>query len=541
MMGAELPDDINEDITNSFDNLLFYDEHTFGAAESISDPLAENSVIQWGEKAAYAWTAVKESSLLREKGMGFMQQFIDKSDVPTIAVFNTLNWNRSGLVTVYIDHEILPQGRKFKIVDGDNNIVHAQPMSSRSDGTYWALWVKEVPPFGYKTLSIYVSDELNDKELMENSNNGFENEYYRIKIDAEKGVIKEIYDKDLKMNLVDNESEIKLGEFIYEQIANRHSMERLTNANRDTVYVPLDKKLTYLSDIKTSDIEKGEIWNSVKINGMIPVCADDRGVNFEIRLYNVDKRIELLYGMHKLPVTSPEAVYVAFPFKLGENSNLAFDVQGGIVYPGINQLEGTASDWNTVQNFASLKNQKGQIVYSSNDVPLVQFGDINTGRFYYKHQPEKPHIYSWVLNNYWTTNYRASQEGEMKWKYNVTSSKDNSNTFAYRFGWGSRVPFLARVMPAGDKKANNVSNSVFDINVPNLLLVNAKPALSGEGIILQLRETEGDHAIVDINKLMQDSGASAMYEVTVLEEKIKQLNAPILIEHFETKFIQIVK
>lgn len=541
ILGADLPKDINDDISDVYDNLLFYDEHTFGAAESISDPLAENTVIQWGEKAAYAWTAVKESSLLREKAMGFIQQFIKKSNMPTIAIFNTLNWKRSGLVTVYIDHEILPQGKKFQILDNEGNSIPAQIMSSRSDGSYWALWVTDVPSFGYKTLSINVSDESFSNSMKQINNKDLQNKYYDLEIDYEKGVITKIFDKELNTNLVDENSEIKLGEFIYEQLENRHSMERLTGANRDTVYVPLKKELSNLSNIHVTNIEEGDIWSSIKILGNIPVCADERGVNIEIRLYKVDKRIELLYDMRKLPVTKPEAVYVAFPFKLGNENNLVFDVQGGIVYPGINQLEGTASDWNTVQNFASVKSNNGQIVYSSNDVPLVQFGDINSGRFYYKHIPEKSHIYSWVLNNYWTTNFKASQEGEMKWNYNITSSSNNSNTFAYRFGWGSRVPLLSRVMPSGNVKNENVANSILNIGVSNLLLVNAKPALSGEGIILQLRETEGDHAIIDINKLMQDTGAKEIYEVTILEEKVKQLNSPVLVEHFETKFIQIIK
>jgi hypothetical protein len=421
------------------------------------------------------------------------------------------------------------------------NIVPAQAMSSRSDGTYWALWITEVPSFGFKTLSIIVSDETIDKSIPTGSREKFESKYYDLEIDTDKGIISRLFDKELKMNLVDESSEIRFGEIIYETLTNRHSMERLTHANRDTVYVPLDREMTNLSQIKISDAEEGTIWNSIKIHGILPECADERGVNIEIRLYNVDKRIELLYDMIKLPVTEPEAVYVAFPFKFGDAGNLSFEVQGGIVYPGINQLEGTASDWNTVQNFASVKNQDGQIVYSSNDIPLVQFGDINTGRFYYKHKPEKPHIYSWVLNNYWTTNYKASQEGEMKWRYNITSSSDNSNTFAYRFGWGSRIPLLSRVMPASNEKSENESASIININVPNLLLVNAKPALSGNGVILQLRETEGDHAILDVNRLKQETGASEAFEVTILEEKVKPLNAPLLIEHYETKFIQIVK
>jgi hypothetical protein len=277
----------------------------------------------------------------------------------------------------------------------------------------------------------------------------------------------------------------------------------------------------------------------VKINGKIDGCADQRGVEMEIRLYNTSKRIELSYNMVKLPVTSPEGVFIAFPFKMKDNDKLSFDVQGGIVSPGINQLEGTSADWNVVQNFASVKNDEAQILYSSNDVPLVQFGDINTGRFYYKHQPEKPHIYSWVLNNYWTTNFRASQQGEMKWRYYLTSSSNISNSFATKFGWDSRVPMLARVIPPKNSKTTSevTSRSLMDLDVPNLLLVNARPSPLVNGVILHLREMEGDHAILDIQKLLDQTGAIQAFEVNVLGEELKQLTSPLLIEHFETKFI----
>ncbi len=148
-------------------------------------------------------------------------------------------------------------------------------------------------------------------------------------------------------------------------------------------------------------------------------------------------------------MNDPEAVYVAFPFAL-EQGTLQFEAQGGLVQPGENQIPGTATDWNTVQNFAALRSPAGQIVLVSDEIPLMQFGGINTGRFKPGAKPETQQIYSWVLNNYWTTNFRSSQEGEMSWSYALTSSRDASNSFATQFGWGVRVPFVSRVLPKGN-------------------------------------------------------------------------------------------
>ncbi|MCK4748353.1 MAG: glycosyl hydrolase family 38, partial [Bacteroidales bacterium] len=248
IMGAELPEDLNHDISAIQDAMLFYDEHTYGAAESISDPLAENSVIQWNEKAAYAWEAVKKSRMLREKAMGYIQPYIDKSDVPTIAIFNTLNWERSGLVTVYIDHEILPGNKEFEISDFQGNKIAAQALDGRTDGTYWGLWVENIPAMGYKLYRIEVSDGTRLVDRLRPVESVFENDFYKLELDAETGVITSIFDKELQLELVDKRDTVKMGQFIYEKLANRHQMERFTHGKMDTVYVPLEGERYCMTD-----------------------------------------------------------------------------------------------------------------------------------------------------------------------------------------------------------------------------------------------------------------------------------------------------
>lgn len=534
-MGAELPAGLNSEITGIQDALLFYDEHTMGAAESIRDPLAENSVIQWNEKAAYAWDAVKESRLFQERAMGFLQPFIERQEAPSIAVFNTLNWERSGLVTTFIDYEILPDNKEFRIVDGQGNEAPAQMLSSRTDGAYWGIWVEGVPALGYKSYRIEVSDK---DRIMPGATAGkqvFENVFYRLEISPEKGGVASLYDKELGRELLATGDTVLMGQFIYEELDNRHQMERFTHNKMDTVYVPLEGERHYLRGLEITRAQEGPIWSSLYLKGVIP-GADPRGLNLEIRLYHTDKRLELHYGMHKLAVTSPEAVYVAFPFG-PEGGKLGFEAQGGIVYPGENQLEGTASDWNTLQNFAFARNEDAQVVIGSNDVPLVQFGAINTGRFYYLRQPETTHLYSWVLNNYWTTNFKASQEGELKWSYYLTSSGDNSNALATRFGWGSRVPLPARVFPAGEKEAAATARSWMDVSAPNLLLVAVRPAEDGNGVLLQFRETEGKEAALAVDGLLKGNIFTAASEVNLFGEEIRTLDEELRIGALETRFV----
>lgn len=54
-------------------------------------------------------------------------------------------------------------------------------------------------------------------------------------------------------------------------------------------------------------------------------------------------------------------------------------------------------------------------------IPMMEFGAINTGRFTSGAKPQSNRMYSFVLNNYWTTNFNTDQHGGMKWSYYVKS------------------------------------------------------------------------------------------------------------------------
>jgi len=531
MLGADISENTIKNIEAIQDANLFYDEHTYGAAESIRDPQCRNSVEQWAEKSSYVWEAVKKSRILREEAKGLIQSYLPKAEVPTITIFNTLNWERSGLSEVYIDHEILPKEKSFRIVDENGNEIMAQPLRSRSDGTYWGLWAEDVPPMGYKIYRIQVNEEIRKEEKKINFAGKLENDFYKLVIDQEKGAIKSLFDKEMQQELVDENSKWQLGQFIYERLSNRRQLEkfRLEKAWR-----------TSFSYVRTENGVNGPIWKSLIIHGTAEDCADNKGVTCEIRLYNHQKRIELHFAMRKLAVEAPEAVYVAFPFQL-QNGQIIFEAQGGMVIPGKDQLAGTASDWNTVQGFASVRNNNAQIIWGSTEIPLVHFGGLNIGNFDYVSKPKNPHIFSWVLNNYWTTNFKASQQGELNWSYFLTSSKNNSNSFATKFGWGSRVPFLSRVIPAGKEVKTMNLTSLLNLKADNILLVNSKPSYDGKGIIFHLREINGQRARLSFVDVLKNEIIKKVSEINVLEEDLLDSISSLNFEPFETKFVKLGK
>ncbi len=529
LLGMSIPSSTFQRLEKIYDALLFWDEHTLGAAESISQPLVENSVVQWAEKSAYVWEAVKDSRILQESAMGLVQPHIPREEVPTIAVFNTLNWTRSGIAEVYVDHEILPTGKAFRLVDEKGKEASAQISRSRADGTYWYLRVENIPPLGYKVYRLELLDKPHKSTEDSKTQEGvLENDYYRMAIDPKRGSVSSLFDKQLGVELLDKQSPWLLGQFIHETISNRSQLEQfhLVSCQRH----PVDK----VSIQKTLD---GPLWKSIHITGETPTAAENTPLRIEIRLHHNEKRIEFHYALIKKDITAPEAIYISFPFELPQ-AEVSYEAHGGTVSPGINQLEGTSSDWNAIQNFIALRSPKGQIVLVSDEIPLVQFGDLNLGKFQYIAQVEKPHVFSWVMNNYWVTNFRASQEGEFKWSYVLTSSKDASKTFATRYGWSSRIPFLCRVFPPGKASEIPKEHSTLLINADNILLVSAKPSSDGRGVILHLRETEGQTTEFSIS-LPEGGSHRVIKEVNVLGETIGQPAKTLKIDAWESKFYKI--
>jgi alpha-mannosidase len=481
--GIKLPGGINDRIDEVNNALLFYTEHTVGYHGSVREPLHFSTMEQRALKESYAWEAGRRSKMIGEETMGLLQSVLPRNALPSLVVYNTLSWNRSGIVKIYIDHQIIPRYTSFSITDANGKRALAQAVENHSDGTYWAIWVDDIPAFGYKQYMISTEKQVNSVIRAEEHKacSILENQWYTVYLDTLKGTITRIYDKELKRELLDSTALYKAGSFIYEELDNRQQMEsfRLDNYTRKLPDSAWFESFT-----------RGDLWDAVRFKANTNAATGDGALVIEYRLYHVTKRIELLYDIEKKAVTDPEGIYIALPFQLS-NGKLYFDVQGGEVQAGVDQIPGSSNDWNTVQNYARLASPDAQILVASREAPLMQFGGINTGRYKAGALPASTHIYGWPMNNYWTTNFNADQRGGHRWSYVVSSTLKTNSVEAIQYGWGIRVPFCARVLPGGGTE-NYLKQGAFLSGWPeNLLLIIAVPEVEGKSAILQVREVGG--------------------------------------------------
>lgn len=528
LLGSEFPHATYNQIDEVNQALLFYDEHTFGFSASISSPFCEETMEQRSLKAAYAWEGFRRGRLLGETALGFLKEYIHKAEYPSVLVFNPLSWNRTGLAKTYIDFSILPTDKKFRIVDENGKEIKAQMLYRKHDGAYWNLWVEDVPSLGYKQYFIQVDEQMADPEITSSllKNKVITNPWYEIQINPEKGTIERLYDKELDTELLDKNATWQLGEFVHEKLESRFLDEKvMKNYTRKAP-----------GNMKFTGYKKGAIWDTYSFIGHTEAgMGDGNNMSVEIRLFNNTKRLDLNYRLTKKLETDPEAVYISFPFDMPD-AKLFFDVPGGVIEAGIDQIRGTSNDWNTVQTFAAVRNKKAQIVMGTPEIPMMQFGDINTGRFQKMATPASNKIYSYVMNNYWTTNFNADQHGEFSWNYFLTSMPGNSLENATKFAWENRVPCIARTLPAGIKNTKAIYCSSFlNIQPQNVLLVNMKPLPSENTLLLQLREVDGIQA--DINIYSDKIKNIKITPSNVLGENIN--NNSLKIAPFETKFVKL--
>jgi hypothetical protein len=141
------------------------------------------------------------------------------------------------------------------------------------------------------------------------------------------------------------------------------------------------------------------------------------------------------------------------------------------------------------------------IAFATPDLPLVTLTDINRGSWPKHLDLTNGHVFSYVTNNYWSMNIKASQGGDISFRYSLTSSKDLDFAALAQFDSETRsglaaYPYTDRVK-TGKAQLPASAGSFFELEGTNNAQWSAfKQAEDGGGYILRLRETAGRDGLV---------------------------------------------
>ncbi|MGB7265337.1 MAG: glycoside hydrolase family 38 C-terminal domain-containing protein, partial [Terracidiphilus sp.] len=474
------------ELNDAWNNILLFAEHTWGAGGSIGRPDSEESVKQLAVKDNFATQARFDLDDITNRSMS---QLAREIHVParTLVVFNALNWERDALIETDLNkneelidlttHQRIP----YQVLTDKENFLHVRFLA------------RDLPPVGYKCFQIRTtSGELEAQQAIQ-TNRVIENQYYRLTVDADSGAVESIFDKQLQRELVDLHSPYKFGQYLYVTGGNPKG-DDLTRMIHPFQALPVAELTIHpAANGKFMGTEKTPFGYSIHLRSS---DVNTPAIDLEILMYNDEKKIEFHYRVEKSYTTAKEGVYFAFPISM-TNPEFAYATQQGWVDPAHDLLKGASLEWFNIQKWMAVHDAGMTLGIVPIDASLASFGDINRGMWPSEFRPKTSTLFSYVMNNYWHTNYRAGQGGKFTFRYVLTSAKNFDPAMLSRLGWESMEPPALDAVINQDKVGNPSEpfpaegTSFLTIDNPDIALVTWKLAEDGKGTILRLEEMAG--------------------------------------------------
>ena len=411
-----------EAFSKAWNDAIYYDEHTWGAAGSVEDPYGENTLKQWAYKAAYAQRAAQAADELDGNTRSSLKLLappnLDKDHYVT--VWNDCSWDRD--ITVAVP-------------DAGNNVMvqtsgHKTIPSFQQDTTTF-FRATDVPAMGYRCYKLKPEKATKAQEgLLRPCSDAytFESPNYRFRLDPKTGAFSSIEDLKTHREWVDGSEGYGLNQFLY-----------VTGGKGTSLAKPYEKPVPPLQPVSHTEA-------TVRLTMNTPICAvlhvsrSGGGASSIETDYAIhaDGRLDILNTINKQETTEKEAGYFAFPFKLNtsEHTKSFFDIPYGIVEADKEQMPGACRAWYAVNSFMAVSDDVTSAYVATREAPLFTIGTMVDGTWPGKLAKNHGTVFAYVFNNYWYTNYKGVQGGPLTFSFSL---KLNESTFdpvtATRFGW----------------------------------------------------------------------------------------------------------
>lgn len=417
MMDPEHKYNSEKDLDEIDHKLIMYSEHTWGHSSSVSYP--------WGKlvqqvrlrKGLYATEAdvlacgALDNILLADGWGHFVARraFRYKAINPNDSVMK-------GYVQMPVDFWESPQYDKGFTVRDQKGNVYPHQMVRTLRGQMVTI-AAELLPKEHKEFWLDFDSGNHAVPAIDVSSNTFENDYYVLKWDEDKGVYSYI-DKKTKTELIEQGK--TLAQPLY---------QLFPDGDRGAADM-----FHGIENIPHSVIEYGKVQKVECSAGPVLVelrihyhCAGTKDFVVTFTMFKDLPAIEVTATLTKTNVREPEGTYLAFPFQI-EQGVWYLDKAGAAIRPGVDQLPKTCCDYYLVQNGAALLGSKVGVSVTIEDAPMVQLDRLKLWNYTKENNPTGT-LYSWMTNNKWGTNFDATCGGFLEFKYVLQSgafhSKEN--------------------------------------------------------------------------------------------------------------------
>lgn len=416
-------------------NVDFWDEHTWGAHNSTEEPDLPFVKQQWEIKRKFALDTDQESRKLLQKALHSNQP----NGPASVVVFNTNSWPRTDLI--FLSPDVSQAGDL--VVDSDGKPVSSQRLSTGE----LAVLAKDVPAFSSKRFFVKQGTAFGHSFASVRGTT-IGSDSVALTVDPQTGAIASLKSKHNGAELVDRSHGLGLDQYLY--VAGTDSSQTQN-----------------LSNVKVRVKEQGDLLTSLLVEGDAPGA---KHYSSEIRLISGLDRIDLVTNIDKTSVRTKEGVHLAFPFAV-PSGQLRYDVADSIVRPEVDQMTGACKNFFSVQSWVDVSNHDYGVTWSTPNAPLVEIGAITAEKPWLKTVEQSSTFYSYVMNNYWHTNYKADQEGPVTFTYSILPHGPFNSVEAARFGVESRQPLLVSTADISPSRGN----SIFQLSSSDVQVLSVQP------------------------------------------------------------------
>ncbi len=485
-------------IAEAYDNMLLYDEHTWGMAH----PAGVRHDWNWSDKSHFSYKAAGLAESILSGSISAIADRVRVADRgPHVIVFNPLSFSRTDVVRISLSHNKGPldviDGTTGKKVKGqleqiDNPLAplpyaahrHGRGQFNPSEKLDLVFVAEDVPPLGWKTYRVVPAAKRDSANSNLHADSALlENRFFRVRLDPATGAIISIYDKELERELVDAKAPHQLNQLVVRWVA--------SGKQESATAAAIEKR------------SSGPVLASLRSTSKAPGCPQ---VIQDVTLYDRVKRIDLANRILKDSTPMME-LYFAFPFQV-ERPDFRFEASNSVIKPLRDQFPGSNSNYYSVQHWADVSDGDAGIVLAPIDSHLVEFGGLwpcyvsqahhgvtppDFGRpFVAAGELTKGHLYAFVLSTNFRTNFPTAQQSDLLFRYAIGTHRGDWLTGSPRnFGWSACNPLPALQIDGPLQGSLEPQASFCSVDQPNILLLTLKRAEDGLGIVLRLIELEG--------------------------------------------------
>ena len=280
--------------------------------------------------------------------------------------------------------------------------------------------------------------------------------------------------------------------------------------------------------------ESGPLVASLLIESDAPGC---NALTREVRLVAGLDHVEIVDTLDKEKVYEKEAVHIAFPFNVPDGV-VRMDIPFAVARPEQDQMAGACKNYFTVQRWVDVSNEDFGVTWATIDTPLVQVGGITNDPTVYgwiKTLEPSTTLIAYVMNNYWETNYKASQEGITVFRYALRPHREGYDAVAsQRFGVDQSQPLIA----VATNTASDLPEPDISLTPETVIVVGVKPSDDGTADIVRLFNTAAQSCEA---KLSCTNPQPQRIEVSGLSELPgSNLDGALHFEPYEVKTLRVV-